>query len=82
MIRAGLIAAVLLGLALAARGDGIWSGGGVLGVDGIANQNAIGMNGIVGIGATGSGGGSGCGAGAFDLTTGCNLPAYLNGVFP
>lgn len=85
MIRAGLILAAILFLALAAYADGIWSGGGVIGQDGIANQNAVGMQGIAGIGATSAPvPGVACLAGKFDLSlaTGCNLPFYLNGVFP
>lgn len=75
MVRAGLIIAVMLIFALAARGDGIWSGGGVVGNDGIANTNAIGANGISGINAiTTSGGGGGSCAGVVDLSIGCPQP--------
>jgi hypothetical protein len=74
MIRAGLILAAILFLALAARGDGIWSGGGVIGGDGIANTNAIGANGISGINAIPTQGGGGACAGVIDASTGCPMP--------
>ena len=83
--RTGLIVAAMVMVALAARGDGIWSGGGVIGQDGIANQNAVGINGIAAIGATSAPAPLiACLAGGIDLSlsTGCDLPFYLNGVFP
>jgi hypothetical protein len=76
MIRAGLILAAILFLVLAAYADGIWSGGGVIGQDGIANKNAIGMNGIAGINASGSSGGGGCSNGSTDLSTTCGVLTF------
>lgn len=72
-LRAGLIVALLLTLALAARGDGIWSGGGAIGRDGIANKNAIGMGGISAVSAVG---GSGCSNGGTVLSTTCGVLTF------
>jgi hypothetical protein len=72
VIRIVLILAAVLILAFAARGDGIWSGGGVIGNDGIANKNAVGINGVAAISATSVTTPVGnCGVGALDLSTGC-----------
>jgi hypothetical protein len=86
-LRAGLIVAFVLGLVFAlplafmARGDGIWSGGGVIGNDGIATGKAIGANGIGGISAvSASRGGGGC-AGVLDLSTGCAQAMAYGGLF-
>jgi hypothetical protein len=69
-------------LALAARGDGIWSGGGVIGNDGIANKNAIGANGIAAISATAASAPAvNCGVGALDLSTGCRQIIAFGGLF-
>jgi len=73
MIRPLAILALLLGFMLTARGDGIWSGGGVIGVDGIANQGAVGVQGINAISATAkSSPVVGCVGTGFNFTLACN----------
>lgn len=71
-----ILIAIFAMYSITAYADGIWSGGGVIGVDGINNKNAIGTDGITNVKATGGGGGC---SNSFDFSQACNSQ-YLGGI--